>query len=391
MQDEKFEYFADLFFDENAHFVSFPCRSEKTAVGAAIEQNDPRYVEALDLRKRLSERLGGLAKSSIRQYDKAIRHVSTTFAFNVSCTNNRRGLRAALMWWAAKEFLDDPLTTLDSIVRSTQIYKSSICLIKKITSSNFDFIEVCDAIKRCDESCLPVNAESMIFISSSHKPRKGRTAKLKHYPLDWREQFLDAIETKIPNVQYAIRVIALLGCRPGEIPSTHISMDGSLVRISVQNAKQGSKSKPQFRSALYSINEITEPLLDLADGNEFPFQQVNVKSVQNVIYHTGKKVGAFRKLSKQSISASDFRNQLASDCKRRKFSRKELAILLGHSSDRTQKFYGRSIHGQGGESFMPWEVIDSDNVRQSALSYQSRPFQINSGPETDYPQDTPGG
>jgi hypothetical protein len=257
MQDENFEYFEDLFFEENAYFVSFPSRPEKTAVGATIDQTDPRYVEALDLRQRLTEQQGKLAKSSIRQYDKVIRTVSTTFAFNVSCANNRRGLRAALMWWAGRKFLDDPLPDLDSIERSIRIYRNSICLIKKITSSNFDFVEVCDAINKSDESCLPVKAESMIFISGGHKPRKGRTGRLKHYPSDWREQFLDAVVTKIPNVQNAIRVIALLGCRPSEIPSAQISMDSGLVRISVQNAKQGAGSEPQFRSALYSINEIT--------------------------------------------------------------------------------------------------------------------------------------
>jgi integrase len=72
------------------------------------------------------------------------------------------------------------------------------------------------------------------------------------------------------------------------------------------------------------------------------------------------------------LSPYSFRHRFCADLKSdRKFGREDIAKLMGHRSDKTQKNYGSSAQGKGGRSIDSVDASDEVRMHEQTRNFPS--------------------
>ncbi|HUX81855.1 MAG TPA: hypothetical protein VMV35_03370 [Halothiobacillus sp.] len=179
--------------------------------------------------------------------------------------------------------------------------------------------------------------------------QKSKRKSLKGLPDDWRDLMLESV--KIED-QSPLLVMTLTGCRPAELKKgVQVIASDHLLAFIIQGAKvKENAGQPQRAIAIDPksvlsrnhalINKLfqSQPTVRIDDDQRF----------QKRIYRIAKKLGF------KQVSCYALRHQLAADLKSNKNTRTEIALSLGHQSERTQRFYGN--HKQGNKGGLVIEV-----------------------------------
>jgi len=163
--------------------------------------------------------------------------------------------------------------------------------------------------------------------------RNSKKASIQKLPDDWKEQLLGSMSKH--RYLNATRIMACVGCRPAEIGKgvvVHRKQDG--VYFEIRGAKADDVRGQEWR-------EIVLPL-DHPIASKIPtgLHQAQSKSISETI--TRKAI----KLNFEGVSSYSFRHQFASDLKASGFSKRNIAMAIGHQAEVTQQTYGNSGAGR---------------------------------------------
>jgi hypothetical protein len=332
------------------------------------------YEEACILQSELEVQYTNTSPSTSKEYLKIMKRFSAKKTVVIKSSSTLRTFRSAFLYRAAHNIIKTPKNKHIDLCKNVEFY---LLLVKYIESptehqegqqcEDQAFSRICNFIARYGYKTIGPDR-------SSFPVRKGRISKLKQYPIDWRERVLNAVNTKIEGLKEAVLVIAHLGCRPCEVPSAAVTVVGDILQITVKSAKALGGKDPKVRGAIYPISELNKLIAELAKNNANPFSEIDIKQISNILQRSGQKKDVFPKLQRVSVTCSDFRNQIASDCKAAGYTGEKLALLLGHITNEQQKVYGRSRYGNPSSPFLPTQVLLSHEVREIQSKYQSRPF-----------------
>jgi integrase len=200
------------------------------------------------------------------------------------------------------------------------------------------------------------------------KPRKSKRGSLSGLPKNWQEIFWKSIPLQ-SKYYPQVAILILSGARPDEIEtgvqveSNHetkellISIHGSKRGQDDENGQKWRRLRIDFGDADPSGPEVY--LAQLTRDTSRIIQCEKTKRLTDYVTYWGTKLFGKRD---NSISPYSFRNQFCSDLKRDpKFGKMEIAQMMGHRSDRTQKRYGLFNLGKGGRGIKGVEA--SDEVR----------------------------
>jgi integrase len=200
------------------------------------------------------------------------------------------------------------------------------------------------------------------------KPRKSKRGSLIGLPQNWLNIFWEKISQR-SKYYPQVAILILSGARPDEIEtgvqveSDHetkellISIHGSKRGQDDENGQKWRRLRIDFGEADPSGPEVY--LAELTRDTSRIIQCEKTKRLTDYVTYWGTKLFGKRD---NSISPYSFRNQFCSDLKRDpKFGKMEIAQMMGHRSDRTQKKYGLFNLGKGGRGIKGVEA--SDEVR----------------------------
>lgn len=209
--------------------------------------------------------------------------------------------------------------------------------------------------------------------------RVGRVSKLKNLPDDWIEETIEAAAIETQEEQAAVIVSALTGARPGEVASIgllHLAC-GDLCVI-IEGNKISDSSGQKQRILRFAPLGLAQRLIPFA-GQEVasrPFTDINSRRMQRVVEKASTK--AFDCATE--VNCSTFRNNVASQLKALGWTTQDIAIVLGHQSEVTQKYYGRRRYASSSGGWLaPSKLHATNAVRPVAPSsmtfHQSQYFQ----------------
>lgn len=186
--------------------------------------------------------------------------------------------------------------------------------------------------------------------TGTHRPgQKSKRKSLKGLPDDWRDTMLESVKTED---QLPLLVMTLTGCRPAELKKgVQVIASNHLLAFIIQGAKvKENAGQPQRAIAIdpKSILSRNHALIDELFQSQATVRIEDDQSFQKRIHRIAKKLGF------KQVSCYALRHQLAADLKSNKNSRSEIALSLGHQSERTQRFYGN--HNQGNKGGRVIEV-----------------------------------
>lgn len=349
--------------------VSLPRRAAAgdPIVNAFLEE----IARAIAEKNRLAELAGALAQSTGLRYVQTYNRALNTGIVDLGNQSTARLLRAAFEHVFEQRLLsveDYDDLRLVAAHRTLASFRSAL----KATPHS----DSCprDSIGQLGRYLESRGIRAYGVDQSEIRPRVPRTRRLQALPEDWRELMLEALSTRIPNAREALIVLGLLGCRPEELKTARVrKLTESTIEITVSSVKGLGGPEPVRRGAVFAPSGpalAAEYLSDhnAPDGHD-PFAHLSAKCLDNLLRRTSQ--AAFPKLS-PSISAYCYRNALSSDLKRAGFSRRDIAMLLGHTTTRQQKSYGRSRYGRAGSGWLPSRVVMSHEVRSFPAPYCSK-------------------
>lgn len=209
--------------------------------------------------------------------------------------------------------------------------------------------------------------------------RVGRVSKLKNLPDDWIEETIDAAAIETKEEQAAVIVSALTGARPGEVASIGLLHHecGDLCVI-IEGNKTSDVAGQQQRILRFAPLGLAQRLIPFAgkDVASRPFKDINSRRMQRVVEKASTKVFG----CPTQVNCSTFRNNVASQLKSLGWNAEEIAIVLGHQSETTQKFYGRRRYASSSGGWLAPKIIHGTNVVRpvapsSVTFHQSQYFQ----------------
>jgi len=172
---------------------------------------------------------------------------------------------------------------------------------------------------------------------------KSKRKSLKGLPDDWRDIMLEFAKEKD---RLPLLVMTLTGCRPAELKKgVEVIKSGHLIAFIVQGAKVKENAGQKIRAIAIdpkSVLSRNEKLIDNLLSSKNVIRIDDDQSFQKRIYRISTKLGF------KNVSCYTLRHQLAADLKSNKNTRTEIALLLGHQSEGTQRFYGNHKQGNKG-------------------------------------------
>jgi integrase len=217
------------------------------------------------------------------------------------------------------------------------------------------------------------------ILSGDLTKRVGRVKKLKGLPDDWLDLTIDAAECEIETEHAAVMVMALAGPRPSEIASIGLcELENGDIAVMIDGTKITEVSGQTQRRLTFPPVGLARWLRIFASQGEYsyPFVNINNKRMERIVAKASiRAFGCPRR-----VNCSTFRNNVSSQLKALEWSADAIAKVLGHQSQKTQKFYGRIRFGKRTSSWMaPSQVHSTEIVRAvapSSVSYhQSIYFQ----------------
>ncbi len=195
------------------------------------------------------------------------------------------------------------------------------------------------------------------------KKRVGRVKKLRGLPPDWCQQIVRATITESPVEHASVVALVQTGCRPSEIEGLQMAAKQGRLFIVVKGKKVKEFAGQALRGVGFELCEALEPLVKLCpvDGSVVsPFKSVNARRIERLLEKASKKVFG----DPRRVNASTIRNGAASNLKFHTWSKQDVAMFLGHQSEKTQKYYGRPLLGRRGTHFIePLSVIAKTTPR----------------------------
>lgn len=182
------------------------------------------------------------------------------------------------------------------------------------------------------------NVRSDNPVSGVERPPDGRRTRTLS-PDEYKAlgKTLDALESKGSNrlALQAIRVLALTGCRKGEVLKLKSNeIDGNAGCLRFEDTKTGAQSRPVGRTALDILNKISD------DERKYVFPASRGKGTLD-----GKKMfqKVFAEAKLNGVSAHVLRHSFASVALEIGYSELTIAGLLGHSAGSVTARYAHHV------------------------------------------------
>ncbi|OZB57170.1 MAG: hypothetical protein B7X35_02505 [Halothiobacillus sp. 14-56-357] len=177
-------------------------------------------------------------------------------------------------------------------------------------------------------------------------PRAGKNSKrksLRGLPDDWRDQL---IEQARPEDQIPLLVMALTGCRPAELKKGILVMsDWPYLAFIIHGAKVKEYAGYEQRSVAIDPQTLlcrNHELIQMLFTSKLSVAIANDQSFQKRIKRLAQRLGF------KNVSCYSLRHQLAADAKATGTGKTDLAKVLGHQAERTQRYYGNHQQGNKG-------------------------------------------
>lgn len=183
----------------------------------------------------------------------------------------------------------------------------------------------------------------------SNSKRRG----LGRLPIDWCAVFWESFPASSPY-RLALAVLIASGCRPSELAQgvvVKIDGDGNLL-IAIRGSKTHEGKYGQEFRELTIVPESEEARfllksVEVAQGT-LSVAVKNAKALCEVVRRHSKKLWPRRNYV---VSPYSFRHQFSADLKNDN-ERGEVAMALGHSTCKTQKYYGLRQQGRAGRKLI---------------------------------------
>lgn len=195
--------------------------------------------------------------------------------------------------------------------------------------------------------------------------RKSKKVSLRNLPENWRELMAQGSV----KGQFHLPMLAVLvtGARPEEIQrGIKFIRIGTELRVRIRGAKIKEYAGQPWRCFNVADHPLREMLLAYMDTqpnkNKLIVRVGNKNSLTTYMRALAKQLWPHRK---EAITAYTARHAMASDCKfaTRNGADEDLAsMVLGHSVDKTQSYYG-NLRQAGGDSMAPSNLRVSRAVR----------------------------
>jgi integrase len=223
----------------------------------------------------------------------------------------------------------------------------------------------------CSEALVQIGGADKIsqlidqLRSGPLKRKVGRSKKLIGLPQDWAENMVTASASEKTLEHLAVVALYMTGCRPDEIQNIamKISLKTNSLLVVIAGAKVKNMAGQEKRGLFFTLQGFAAELAQICDDESIhhPFQNINARRVERLVEKASKKVLG----DERRVSASTFRNHVASVMKARHASPTEIAQFLGHQSEVTQTDYGRATYGKNSSNWIaPIKLTVSTPVRQ---------------------------
>lgn len=218
-------------------------------------------------------------------------------------------------------------------------------------------------------------------VQVNKNPRKSKRqylGKLNKAIPDWQMKLFKALPQKH---RLLILVLAVSGCRsaelyPGREISKELVSDGVHLNTCDENlvltfygAKTGQgygQMKRELMISPASIMELGLYRLVEKSGGTLRFEpQASDRAVRGAVERAVVK--ALGKRWKGKVSMSTFRHQFSADLKGAGVSKEQIALAMGHCSDRTQGYYGLASQKQKGSRRGLVQATGAQPVKQRTL------------------------
>ena len=245
--------------------------------------------------------------------------------------------------------------------------------IKKIALIN----ELCDcvaALKRFppDPSGLNFKRQAQGLYSSAWQtikdqapPSKSKKYQVAKLPKNWRERYFNHILAKRSKYAAAIALLALTGCRPSEIENgitLHLQADQS-IKVHIEGKKTHDGQYGQAVREFVITDDGPEYAYLVAEmrknNNQILIQVASANALGEQMRKYGKQV--FPKMA-GAISPYTYRHAFAKNIKSTLDSKVDIAVAMGHSNDKSQRYYANK--GKDGGGFKIEQIEGTREVKQ---------------------------
>lgn len=208
---------------------------------------------------------------------------------------------------------------------------------------------------------------------NERKPRQGRVKNLTKVREGWQETVYENLSEKWKT---AFAVMALTGCRPGELNGLQIrpTDKASILNFRIMGEKVNEKSGQEWRILEIDVRDAVGADTLIAeigkDGGELEIVETP-QAITKAITRAAQRAKLIR--LDQTLPAYVCRNAVASRMKADGYSVLEVAAALGHSSDECQKFYGRANAGHKGGGGKVLSIKTARPVRETGYAQKYEP------------------
>lgn len=182
---------------------------------------------------------------------------------------------------------------------------------------------------------------------------------------DWQKRIFNAL----PKQHRALlAVVAASGCRPREVrEGVAVEVDGGQLVLTINGAKTGAGYGQKIRIMRFEPKSVFEKLLYKAAMKKrlLVEQAASERAVRKAV--EGAVLRALGKRWVGKVSLVSFRHQFAADLKGAGVSKVEIALAMGHCSERTQGHYGLACQKRKGRSRGLVHVEGSQPVKRRVL------------------------
>jgi len=201
-------------------------------------------------------------------------------------------------------------------------------------------------------------------LAPTSRSKKGQTRKL---PCGWQDKIFKQASDQNSKYLDAIAVLSVTGCRPAEVEygiGLQLLEKGNGIKVIIKSKKTHEGEYGQeFRSFIVFSDSIEQLHLikQMKGKNGELFVKVDKsKNLSEAIRKLSKIV--FTRAS-WNISAYNYRHFFCSNLKALKKCREDIAVAMGHSNDKSQRFYSSGKKVKDG--FGIKEIVGTDQVKVS--------------------------
>jgi len=217
---------------------------------------------------------------------------------------------------------------------------------------------------------------------------KNHSKKYQRLPKKWNERYFNHISSKNSKYTKAIAFMAISGCRPAELEGG-ISLrlrDDDSIKLCIESIKThdgdyGQKTR-EFTVKYDSVEYQYLVNLMKNNNNQTWIQIESAKKLGEQMRKYSKKV--FPRM-KSYISPYTYRHQFARKAKLALNEKVDVAIALGHSNDKSQRFYANASKNAGGMKIS--EIEGTRDVKQISQAREILSPDLFNKSELSHPMD----